>query len=234
MDTEKVAETEKVTVYDIVGWYDFQWTGGTFNVCFRPAGCFFAPFFQQPSKWELTEDGIIKIDWGKYGKYEMKMVDKKTKTMEGSLSPPGANADRNWRKAVYVGPLSGQELALIGDGGGSEWNWSWTFEGKSGEFPVKFKCDGYNHFQCDDHPAHAHWSLGKYMKGCKPENMEKLQINWDSYGTYVMTIDPEKKTMEGCFGKLDGTDVNEKDARKASHVKNLLNNAVVEYCEHHH
>mmetsp|Transcript_14156 Transcript_14156/g.16522 ORF Transcript_14156/g.16522 Transcript_14156/m.16522 type:complete len:84 (-) Transcript_14156:242-493(-) len=56
---------------DVVGWYDLSWSGGSFPICFRPAGIFFCPKFQQPAKWEL-EDDVIKIDWKRYGKYELK------------------------------------------------------------------------------------------------------------------------------------------------------------------
>merc|ERR1712207_130174 len=96
--------------------------------------------------------------------------------------------DKNWRKATFKGPLSAAELALIGDGAGTEWDFEWS----GGSFPVQFKADGYNHFKCNDFPAHAHWSLED----------TKLRINWGEYGQYDLVVDAEAKTMEG--GQVGG------------------------------
>jgi len=55
---------------DITGWRDFSWQHGSFLVCFRPAGCFYCPKYQEQSTYTI-EDGTVNIDWGKFGKYEM-------------------------------------------------------------------------------------------------------------------------------------------------------------------
>merc|ERR1712083_138637 len=109
--------------------------------------------------------------------------------------------ENNWRKCSNFKPLSAVELVLIGDGAGSEWELEW----KEGKFPIKFKADGYNHFQCDDFPAHAHWTLED----------DKLKIVWGQYGNYEMTVNAAGKSMSG--GPLGGD--SEKDWRKARFTK---------------
>eukprot|EP00930_Biecheleria_cincta_P061124 TRINITY_DN46692_c0_g1_i1.p1 TRINITY_DN46692_c0_g1~~TRINITY_DN46692_c0_g1_i1.p1 ORF type:complete len:222 (+),score=43.73 TRINITY_DN46692_c0_g1_i1:55-666(+) len=198
---------------DVVGWYTLTWSGGSFEVCFRPAGIFFCPKFQQPSKWEMEGD-IIKIDWKKFGKYEMKF-DPATKNMEGNAVPK-SDDEKNWRKAAFVRSLSPVEALLLGDGAGSEWDFQWS----GGSFPVKFKADGYNHFQCDDFPAHAHWSL----------DGSKLKISWAEFGNYELTVDAEGKNMDGCA--VGGNP--ETDWRKAKFLRNLISAATQEDCAHHH
>lgn len=197
---------------DLVGWYDFNWSGGSFSVCFRPAGHFFCPKFQAPARWELQGD-LVKIDWAKFGKYEL-TFDPATKTMEGSVIPK-RDDDKSWRKASFSRELSPVEALLLGDGAGSEWDFEWS----GGSFPVKFKADGYNHFQCDDHPAHAHWSL----------DGDKLKINWAQYGNFELDVDPSEKTMNG--GAV-GASI-ETDWRKAKFVRNLISSVTIEHCEHH-
>eukprot|EP00933_Yihiella_yeosuensis_P015879 TRINITY_DN1370_c0_g2_i1.p1 TRINITY_DN1370_c0_g2~~TRINITY_DN1370_c0_g2_i1.p1 ORF type:complete len:203 (-),score=32.48 TRINITY_DN1370_c0_g2_i1:235-843(-) len=199
---------------ELIGWYDLSWQGGTFPICFRPAGQFFCPKFQAPAKWEVQGD-CLRIDWAKYGKYEFK-VDFANKYMEGYGMPQNPSDPNNWRKASFSRPLSPVELTLIGDGAGTEWDFEWS----GGSFPVKFKADGYNHFQCDDHPAHAHWTL----------EGDTLKIHWGQYGNYELMIDPATKTMAGiAVGGNPAT-----DWRKGKLMRNLINNSVVEACEHHH
>jgi len=216
-----IASASLVTVMavqfaDLIGWWDLSWKGGTFEICLRPAGYFYCAKFQAPARWELDElyDGCVKVDWGKFGKYEFETKD--GKYMEGHVLPKDPADDSNWRKAVFNRPLSTEELALIGDGAGSEWDFEWS----GGKFPIKFKADGYNHFNCDDFPAHAHWSI----------EGNKLRINWAEYGNYDLVVDGEAKTMVGAL--VDGDP--EKDWRKGVHVRNLLDNKVMEHCEHHH
>merc|ERR1712060_978062 len=128
----------------------------------------------------------------------------------------GSDNENNWRKAEFIRDLSDVEKVLIGDGAGTEW----SFEHPDGKMDVKFKADGYNHFQCDDYPAHAHWKL----------DGAKVFIDWANYGKYELVIDPEKKSMEG--GAL-GADWKE-HWRKATLVRNLINNATVEECSYKH
>mmetsp|Transcript_129272 Transcript_129272/g.306751 ORF Transcript_129272/g.306751 Transcript_129272/m.306751 type:complete len:204 (+) Transcript_129272:38-649(+) len=198
---------------DVIGWYDFSWSGGSFPVCFRPAGNFFCPKFQAPARWEIDGD-TVKIDWKKFGKYELKF-DAATKTMDGNAVPKTED-DKNWRKATFNRALSPVEVLLLGDGAGSEWDFEWS----GGKFPVKFKGDGYNHFQCDDFPAHAHWSL----------DGDKLKINWAEFGNYEMTVDASKSAMDG--GQVGGDP--SKDWRKASWLRKLVTETSAVVCEHHH
>ena len=39
-----------------------------------------------------------------------------------------------------------------------------------GEFPVEFRGDGFNHFVCKSHSAHAHWDFH--------ESENKVLIDW--------------------------------------------------------
>merc|ERR1711974_422897 len=121
----------------------------------------------------------------------------------------------NWRKAKFSRPLSQEELVLIGDGAGTEWDFQWS----GGSFPVQFKADGYNHFKCEDFPAHAHWSL----------TGSSLKVNWGEYGNYELKINGPEKSMDG--GAVGGDP--KTDWRKAKHIRNLVDNKVVEACEHH-
>merc|ERR1712039_3724 len=102
--------------------------------------------------------------------------------------------------------------ALIGDGAGTEWSFSWS----GGSFPVQFKADGYNHFKCEDFPAHAHWTL----------TGDQLFIDWGQYGQYSLTVNANEKSMEGGVKGGDWS----KDWRKGTHNRNLLDNHVVEAC----
>ncbi|CAE8652740.1 unnamed protein product [Polarella glacialis] len=194
----------------VVGWYDLSWSGGSFPICFRPAGNFFCAKFQAPGRWTMEGD-LIKIDWAKFGKYEMKF-DAATKTMEGNAMPLKTDDEKNWRKAAFSSALSPTEVLLIGDGGGSEWEFEWS----GGSFPVKFKADGYNHFQCDDFPAHAHWSL----------DGDLLKINWSQFGNYELKVAADGTMDGGAVGKPE-------DWRKAKFTRNMIVNGVVESCEHH-
>jgi len=161
------------------------------------------------------EGDRISLDWNNFGKYEL-AFSSESKSMQGNAIPKNEADDKNWRKAVFRGPLSAAELVLIGDGAGSEWEFEWS----GGSFPVQFKADGYNHFKCNLFPAHAHWSLED----------TKLRINWGEYGQYDLDVDSEAKTMEGAM--VGGTP--ETDWRKAKFLHNLIDNKTVEKCEHHH
>mmetsp|Transcript_24124 Transcript_24124/g.81442 ORF Transcript_24124/g.81442 Transcript_24124/m.81442 type:complete len:203 (+) Transcript_24124:70-678(+) len=197
---------------DLIGWYDLSWKGGSFDVCLRPAGQFFCPKFQAQARWALAE-GVVSIDWGKFGKYELVVAE--DKSMEGNAMPKKPDDENNWRKATFKRALSEEELAIIGDGAGTEWDFAWT----GGNFPVQFKADGYNHFKCEDFPSHAHWSMKD----------GKLFINWGEFGNFELTVNAAERTMEG--GPVGGDWTT--DWRKGKHVRNMLDNKVVEACEHH-
>ncbi|CAK9051243.1 Hypothetical protein SCF082_LOCUS28144 [Durusdinium trenchii] len=187
----------KVHAEDVVGWYDFSWAEGSFPVCFRPGGAFYCPKFPQGATWNL-DGSVVKIDWKRFGKFELKF-EAKSKSMSGRSNSP----DHSWRSATWMGPLSPEEQLLLGHGGGSEWVFVW----QRGKFPVKFKADGRNRFKCEFFPAHAHWSLeGK-----------TLRIDWCDYGTYELVVNVTECSMEGC---LVGGDP-EKDWRKAKFMNHL-------------
>jgi len=207
------AEAPEVKHSDIIGWHEISWKGGSFPICFRPAGQFYCAKFQAPSRWELN-DGKVSVDWGKFGKYEFELA--KDKSMDGWNVPRNIEDPNNWRKTVFKCPISPEELTLLGDGAGTEWDFEWS----GGSFPVIFKADGYNHFTCEDFPEHSHWTL----------EGGKLFINWGKYGNYDMTIDVEAKTMEGGAKGGDW----KVDWRKGKHTRNRIDNKVIEACEHHH
>jgi len=197
----------------LIGWYDLSWSGGTFPICFRPGGFFFCPKFQAPARWTLDGD-TVDVDWGRYGKYEFAFLPD-TRRLEGNAVPKNEADEANWRKAEFKSPLSGEELALIGDGFGTEWEFEWS----GGTFPVQFKADGYNHFKCIDFPAHAHWSLHE----------NKLRIHWGDYGEYELEVNNESKTMEGAAVGGDPT----RDWRKGKFLRCLEDSKTVEKCDHH-
>ncbi|CAJ1426745.1 unnamed protein product, partial [Effrenium voratum] len=96
---------------------------------------------QDPTSWKQVPRAGLK-------EYATKKV--KDKPKEGNAVPK-SDDEKNWRKAAFSRELSPIEALLLGDGAGSEWDFEWS----GGKFPVKFKADGYNHFQCDEFPAHA-------------------------------------------------------------------------------
>jgi len=197
----------------VVGWYDFSWSGGSFLVCLRPGGHFYAPGYGAASKWSMSDDNV-KIDWGSFGKYEMKFS-ADTRSMEGAVA--GSTKEGDWRKAAFNRELSPVELALLGEGAGTEWQLEWM----EGKFAVQFKADGYNHFSCQKHPAHSHWKLN--------DDGTTVRISWGEFGEYELAVDPEKKTMEG--GAVKG---GPNDWRKATFLRDLNLGVVDEKCDHHH
>eukprot|EP00747_Dinoflagellata_sp_TGD_P163562 gnl/TRDRNA2_/TRDRNA2_182344_c0_seq1.p1 gnl/TRDRNA2_/TRDRNA2_182344_c0~~gnl/TRDRNA2_/TRDRNA2_182344_c0_seq1.p1 ORF type:complete len:229 (+),score=48.21 gnl/TRDRNA2_/TRDRNA2_182344_c0_seq1:71-688(+) len=199
---------------DIPGWYSLKWAGGEFEVCFRPATHFFCPKFQAASRWSI-EDDTVKLDWGKFGKYEFKVAD--DLSMDG-FCVGVEDPDKKWRKATRLRDLSAVEKALIGDGAGTEWELSYD----GGKFPIQFKCDGYNHFKCQDFPAHAHWKLS---------DGNKLFVDWGEYGKYNFEVDGEKKEM---VGAPVGKEFTGPEWRKCKFLHALADQKVVEDCEHHH
>ena len=92
-----------------------------------------------------SENDELKIDWGKYGKYTLQLKDKGTKYFEGSAD----GRPESWRKMGWKRAFTTAEMMLFDS--------EWDFQHPGGNFPVKFKADSYNHFVCDDFPAHSHW-----------------------------------------------------------------------------
>jgi hypothetical protein len=58
---------------DLCGIYSWSYSGGNFPVELRSGGNFYCKSYQAASKWEL-EGNKVKIDWKKYGKYELEVV----------------------------------------------------------------------------------------------------------------------------------------------------------------
>ena len=80
---------------------------------------------------------MLQIDWGAYGKYELRLVDPAAGIFEGSVLGESKSIFRlvsliilsllnasgqpeNWRRATYLSPLSPHEALLLAEGG-SEW-----------------------------------------------------------------------------------------------------------------
>jgi len=203
---------------DVIGWYELQWSGGSFEVCFRPGGHFFCPKFQAPSRWKF-EEGKVSIDWAKFGKYELAFT-AEDKSMDGSAVETGKEpSDKDWRKAKFVKPLSDCETLFFGLGAGTQWDFEWS----GGKFEVEFKCDGYNHFKCSQFPAHAHYSL----------DGNTLKINWAQYGKYICTVDPETKTISGAAeGAADPP--KDEEWRKGAYLRDCVDMNTIEQCDGHH
>ena len=122
----------------------------------------------------------LKIDWGKYGKYTLQLKDKGTKYFEGSAD----GRPESWRKMGWKRAFTTAEMMLFDS--------EWDLQHPGGNFPVKFKADSYNHFVCDDFPAHSHWRF---------ENEESatptVYINWGKYGEYTLVVAADGMSMAG-------------------------------------
>jgi hypothetical protein len=58
----------------IEGVYKWSYSGGDFEVEIRPFGSFYCKSYPASSTWSL-EDKTVKIDWQKFGKYELEVLD---------------------------------------------------------------------------------------------------------------------------------------------------------------
>jgi len=187
------------------GIYDFQHAGGSFDVHLRSGGRFFAPKFQTKASWTLDSENKLFIDWGKYGKYEL-LVNPADKSAAGSAQ----GKPESWRKMAFKRPFHPAEIALMDS--------EWEFIHPSGQFKVEFRADGFNHFVCNDFPAHSHWRF----EGDSPTPV--VYINFGKYGEYLVTLSADGETFEGSakgdtsnwrkgkrLGKCDTTAVHEHD-----------------------
>ena len=170
----------------LLGWYDFTHPGGTFDVCLRPGGTFFCPKFQANSRWAVTPDGKLQIEWGKFGNYELPVTNVEAREFAGSMVGDASQ----WRRMKMKRGLVQSEVALLGApaGVGSEWE----FEHPNGKFNVEFRGDGYSHFVCKQFPAHSHWKLGGAAA-------DELTISWGAYGEYELRMAPDGQSAEGCL-----------------------------------
>ena len=75
----------------------------------------------------------------------------------------------------------------------------WELEHPGGKFNVEFRADGFNHFVCNDFPAHSHWRLDN-----DDQATPLLYINWGKFGEYELTIAADGESMTGSAkGKPD-------------------------------
>merc|ERR1711924_3293 len=160
-----------------LGWYDFEYDGGTFQVCFRPAGGFFCPEYQAAASWKAEGD-TVHIDWQQYGKNQLQ------KQADNTWAGSTVGKPEDWRKMKQTRALSPMEALLLGDGGGTEWDF--IYDG--GNFNVQFKADGFNHFKCVKYPAHSHWSV---------TGESEIFVDWAKFGQYELRVDAAAKAMEG-------------------------------------
>jgi hypothetical protein len=161
---------------ELSGHYNWIYPSGQFPVCLRSNGVFCCPSFPASSTWQQQGD-LIQINWGKYGVYNLKQTSISTLEGHSSTNP------QDWRKMEKIKDLSDSEKVLLGNGGGSVWNFEW----EKGSFEVEFLCDSINHFVCKQFPAHSHWSL----------NDNTVDIDWGKYGKYELVINPQTGTMSG-------------------------------------
>jgi len=207
--------------------------GRSFDVHLRSGGRFFAPKFQSKASWTLDSENKLFIDWGKYGgaarpakpnggahpaplltppprrrgagKYEL-LVNPADKSAAGSAQ----GKPESWRKMAFKRPFHPAEIALMDS--------EWEFIHPSGQFKVEFRADGFNHFVCNDFPAHSHWRF----EGDSPTPV--VYINFGKYGEYLVTLSADGETFEGSakgdtsnwrkgkrLGKCDTTAVHEHD-----------------------
>lgn len=178
-----------------MGVYVWSYSGGSFDVAFRPQGTFYCSKYPAKASWKVEGDSLS-IEWGKFGSY--------TFTLGGGESIDGhaVGQPTNWRKLSFKRDFDATEQALVGDGYGSVWD----FEYAKGHFEVEFHADGYNHFVCKSYPAHSHWLSTE-------DGL--VQVFWGQYGDYELRLDAATKTFNG---QKSGQPAN---WRKAHFLRNL-------------
>jgi predicted DNA-binding WGR domain protein len=163
---------------ELSGVYAWEYAGGSFPVVLRPNGVFYCKGYAAAATWTV-EDGKVMINWGRFGNYQM--VNVGDNKWDGSL----IGYPEKWRKMSLTRPLNAGEVLMVGDGGGSAWDFQW----EGGKFEVQFFCDGFNHFVCPQYPAHSHWEMD--------ENSSRVYVNWGKYGEYELVLDANEKVMTG-------------------------------------
>lgn len=89
--------------------WDFQYEKGHFEVRFHCDGYnhFVCPQYPAHSHWSMTEDDdtfAILVNWGQYGEYELRVED-------GALVGHKKGQPANWRRAVFLRPLTFEDVA---------------------------------------------------------------------------------------------------------------------------
>ena len=125
------------------GVYSWKHPSGEFNVHLRNNGVFYCKDYPAAAKW-MENDSKLQIDWKNYGSYEL------MKTSEIELEGSVVGQPSKWRKMSFQRPFTEMENLIMGEGGGSVWDFQW----EKGNFEVEFRTDGLNHFVCSTFPAH--------------------------------------------------------------------------------
>lgn len=99
------------------GVYTWEYANGRFDVALRPNSVFYSPKFPASASWSCV-DGTLRIDWKNYGNYEL------IKT-ENGFEGTAVGKPTSWRKMTYSRPFTDIETLLMGNGGGSVWNYEW-------------------------------------------------------------------------------------------------------------
>jgi len=146
------------------GIYNWTYQGGNFLVAFRPRGVFYCEKFPAAASWS-NSGNVLTVDWKKFGVYEFPLRGDNNVSLDGYVQ----NNRENWRKVEFVRDFNAVEMALLGEGYGTAWNFIW----EKGSFEIEFRVDGFNHFVCKQYPAHSHWKL---------VNDEVVEINWGQFG----------------------------------------------------
>ena len=118
----------------------------------------------------------MKVDWGKFGKYELRADGGNPKSLVGAVA--GSSNPDDWRKANFVRAFTPQEALLSGSA------WQLHFEGGS-PFRVEFHADG--HFNAPAYPAHSWYKL----------DGDAVFVEWGKYGQYEFVLDVAKREMNG-------------------------------------
>ena len=163
---------------EATGIYSFVHPGGEFEVHLRDKGRFWAPEFQCKSTWQLNVDGSLLIDFQQYGKYALDPMG------DGCFSGSAVGKPESWRKMSKKRAFSRAERSVMDS--------KWEFEHAGGSFEVEFRADAFNHFVCEQYPAHSHWRL-KHAESATPT----LYINWGKFGEYELVVSEDGSSASG-------------------------------------
>jgi hypothetical protein len=149
-----------------IGIYRWLYKGGEFNVAFRPHGVFYCANYPAQANWQVQGDHLV-VDWKNYGIYNF--LNNNSTALDGFAQ----GNPNNWRRIEFLREFNLTEIALMGNGFGSIWNFIW----EKGAFEVEFRTDGFNHFVCRQYPSHSHWLI---------DESELVSIAWGQYGKFFI------------------------------------------------
>jgi len=140
-------------------------------VQFRAGNVFYCKQFPCTATWQEVE-GIVQIDWGKFGKYEMRPQ------ADGSLVGSVLGKPDDWRKAYLVREFTPAEELLSAS--------AWMLHHEGGPpFRVEFHADG--HFHAPSYPGHHTYQL----------QGTTVNISWGKYGNYTLELNVAERTAAG-------------------------------------